>query len=58
MATRKSADDLYDEALTAGIQLIDDMRFRGVRSERAAKRLDKVLDKFEKAWAKRIQEEK
>lgn len=35
-----------------GATLIDDMRFRGVKTERAAKRLEKILDKFEKAWLK------
>lgn len=48
----KSASELYEEAMSDGAELIDDMRFRGVKTERAAKRLEKLLDKFEKAWIK------
>ena len=53
----KSAGEIYEDAMADGIDLVDDIRFRGIKTERAAKRLEKLLDKFEKAWLKQTARE-
>lgn len=48
----KTPGELYEEAMGSGAELIDAIRFKGLKTEKAAKRLEKLLDKFEKAWNK------